>query len=466
MIQTRLTGNFDVDRQRHVQVYADRAPAEAEKCTWPLERLHALRDERLRALVRVAKERSPWHSRRLGHIDPETLSGDDLTPISPMTKADLMANWDEIVTDRRLNLELANAHLNRVAVAGPSYLFGDYLIIASGGSTGVRGVFAYDFEGALQVPLGLVRHRRWLADHGITPAFRRNAMVMAGRGTHASIAFGATFAGSSAGSRPFPVTWPIGEIVAGLNEYQPESLGGYPSALHRLALEAQAGRLRIAPQLLSASGEALLPEARHVIEDTFGAPIMNQYSSSEHTAMAMSYPGSRDLHLIEDQAVYEPVDRNWKPVPPGQPAAMVLVTNVVNQLLPLIRYALTDEVTFVETPNPDPWTGRQIAPVPGRLDDVFEYAGGVEVPPHVFRSTLSRLPSICEYQVRQTARGAEILVRLEGRLDLASVHEELSDALARIGLPDPVVTIEPVDHLARLDGTGKLKRFVPLTKGG
>jgi len=30
-------------------------------------------------------------------------------------------------------------------------------------------------------------------------------------------------------------------------------------------------------------------------------------------------------------------------------------------------------------------------------------------------------------------------------------------------LSDPVIAIVPVDHLARLDGTGKLKRFVVLS---
>jgi phenylacetate-coenzyme A ligase PaaK-like adenylate-forming protein len=398
MLQTMGTGDFAVDRQRHVRAFAALAPAETEKCTWPLEKLHALRDQRLRAVVRMAKERSPWHARRLRHVDAETLSGDDLSAIPPMTKADLMANWDEIVTDRRLNLDLANAHLRRVATAGPSYLLDDYLIVASAEFAGVRGVFAYDFEAALQVPLGLRRHEQWLVEHGVVPECRRSAVVGAGRRTHASVTFGATFAGMSVATRSFPIASPLPEIVAGLNDCQPERLGAYPSVLYRLAFEAQAGRLRIVPLLLSTSGEALLPEARRMIEDTFRAPNMNQYSSSEHLSMAISYPGSGDLHLVEDQAVYEPVDHQRKSVSAGTPAAAVLITNVVNKLLPLIRYELTDEVTLVDTPNPVPWTGRRIAPVPGRFDNDFEYRGGVEVPPNVSRSTLGRLPTGYGYQ--------------------------------------------------------------------
>src|SRR5436190_1944709 len=81
--------------------------------------------------------------RRLARVDLATVTGDDLSAIPPMTKADLMASWDEIVTDRRLTLDLANAHLARVAEDGPAYLLDDYQVVTSGGSSGRRGVFVW-----------------------------------------------------------------------------------------------------------------------------------------------------------------------------------------------------------------------------------------------------------------------------------------------------------------------------------
>ena len=64
-------GEFDADRQRHLRAFADRLPDEARRLIWPLERLHRLRDERLRALLRTAKARSPWHAKRLAGVDVE-----------------------------------------------------------------------------------------------------------------------------------------------------------------------------------------------------------------------------------------------------------------------------------------------------------------------------------------------------------------------------------------------------------
>ncbi len=62
-----------------------------------------------------------------------------------MTKADLMENFDRIVTDERLSLDLVNDHLQTVTTG--SYLLDGYTAITSGGSTGERGVFVYDWEG-------------------------------------------------------------------------------------------------------------------------------------------------------------------------------------------------------------------------------------------------------------------------------------------------------------------------------
>lgn len=53
----------------------------------------------------------------------------------------------------------------------------------------------------------------------------------------------------------------------------------------------------------------------------------------------------------------------------GAWAAKLLVTDVINNLLPPISCELTDEVALLAEPNPDPWTGRRIADIEGRLDD-------------------------------------------------------------------------------------------------
>jgi phenylacetate-coenzyme A ligase PaaK-like adenylate-forming protein len=101
------------------------------------------------------------------------------------------------------------------------------------------------------------------------------------------------------------------------------------------------------------------------------------------------------------------VDADNRPVDQGVRARKLLVTNVINHAMPLIRYELTDEITVLDESNPDPWTGRRIADIEGRSDDIFTY-DGVEVHPYVFRSVIGRHRDVLEYQVRQTATGVPL----------------------------------------------------------
>ena len=67
-----------------------------------------------------------------------------------------------------------------------------------------------------------------------------------------------------------------------------------------------------------------------------------------------------------------------------------------------------------------------------------------------------------EYQVQQTADGDDVRVVCESPIDVRGLEEALRRALADAGLGAAVVTVTPVESLQRL-GTGKLRRFVPLS---
>ncbi len=61
-----------------------------------------------------------------------------------LTKAELMEHFDDIVTDSRLSLAGLEAHLSTVETG--TYLLGRYTALTSGGSSGQRGVFVYDWD--------------------------------------------------------------------------------------------------------------------------------------------------------------------------------------------------------------------------------------------------------------------------------------------------------------------------------
>ena len=168
------------------------------------------------------------------------------------------------------------------------------------------------------------------------------------------------------------------------------------------------------------------------------------------------------IHLPDDLCIFEPVDADGRPVAPGTLSHRVLVTNLYNHAQPLIRYEITDQVTLIDGPCPCGSSFRRIEDPQGRLDDVFEYADGLSVHPHVFRSALGRQPAVVEYQVRQTRQGATIGIVTTAPVDVQTLQTKLNDALTAIGLADARVEIETVTEIPR-QASGKLKRFVPLS---
>jgi phenylacetate-coenzyme A ligase PaaK-like adenylate-forming protein len=221
--------------RRHTADMLTRSPAFIERLRWTPTRLHDEREDALRRLLRVALHNSPWHARRLSGVDPARFRVEDIAGLPSMTKSDLMDHFDEIVTDHRLNLALLERHLTSLTT--DTYLLGRYHGVASGGSSGQRGVFVYDWDAWISFYLSLQRSflRDWHQDPSLDGVDRRVAVVAAGRASHMSSALGQTFSSPDTEIRNFPVTVPLERIVDDLNQWQPTILQGYSSMLNQLA---------------------------------------------------------------------------------------------------------------------------------------------------------------------------------------------------------------------------------------
>jgi phenylacetate-CoA ligase len=450
---------YEATRQRHIEHLLPQIGEHFERVAWSAERLRAERATRLHELVEVAVQRSSWHRDRLGDIDLTTLDADDLRQLPVMTKDDLMGNFDQIVTDPRVRLADVNAHIAQLD--GDAYFRDELHAVASGGSSGMRGVFVWGWDAWAAVQLTAMR--RTLLDRiGDPELVSRPAVAMivaAENATHFTSALSETFATGAIETHRLRVGLPVAEIVAGLNAVGGDNLVTYPSMLAHLVGEARAGRLRIQLQRILTMAEPLLPETRKAAEDTWQAPVANMWGTSEAGVTAIGCFKGTGMHLSDDLVIVEPVDANGDPVPVGVRSHKVYVTNLFNPLMPLIRYEISDEVTLLDEPCACGSVHQRIADIEGRNDDTFLYEDGVSVHPHLFRSILGREPAISEYQVHQTSAGAEIVACAEGPFDVESLKRKLQEALASSGCREPVVTVTVVERIPRL-ATGKLKRFL------
>lgn len=456
MNSTTTRGTFDDVARRGADLLLEVLFPLLERLTWDRATLERHRAAELAATLAFAREHSSWHAERLDAVDLDAVAPDDLSELPTMGKAELMENWDEIVTDPRLNLADARAHLRSLDVDGPSFFHDEYLVFTTGGTTGAPGVFPWSLE----------EMARWAASAirvgtaaGLGPPARL-CHVGARSFRHPSASAPLLLYGAEAGSElVVPVDQPVEAIVAELNRVQPDALWVVCSMLPALSSAAAEGALRIDVDRISVGGDQLASGALDEAESAFGVRPTETYPTTDAGYLAQQVPGETSLMINEDLLVVEAVDENDRQVAMGDVAHHLLVSSLHQRTLPLIRYRIDDRVRLDPTPGQYPAYTR-IAEIHGRSDDAFHY-DGVTVHPHVFRSAISEQPAVRDYEVRQTEHGALVQVVVDtpdGGIgnDLGGL---LRARLVTAGLDDPVVDVEVVPDLERT-AVGKRRLFI------
>ena len=296
------------------------------------QELEADKLRRFRELVRFAQQHSPYYADiiKAQGMDPSRCVPADF-PV--LTKPMLMANFDRIVTDRRITKQGIADFLSRSSDPN-DFLFGEYRVLHTSGTSGEVGYFIFSQAEWYRGMFAGGRQRRAAA--GSKRGFGRLRFGFYG-------ATGGHFAGVSMAKSAehgltrlfikvavFEVNSPLPEVIAQLNRFQPHMLMGYTNALKVLASKQDTGELRIAPIGIAAGGETVTASDRAVLSRAFGCDVTSAYGCTEHLMMGASDPDGEHMTLFDDNLIYEFFDDHS------------LVTNLFNWTLPLIRYRMSD----------------------------------------------------------------------------------------------------------------------------
>jgi phenylacetate-coenzyme A ligase PaaK-like adenylate-forming protein len=432
------------------------AARQLERDGWSRDRLMDHQRRRSDDLLAHAAARSPYYADRLR-------PGAPLAAQPTLSKTTLMEQWDRVVCDPRLRLADVEAHAAGPD-AGEPYL-GEFQVFSTSGSSGLRGLFVYDTG---DWATALASTARGAARCGMRPEMRTVGLGAPG-GAHMSKRIYAALQSGRSDTPELSVLTALDEMVSVLNAYRPEVLMGYPSAAALLAAEQLAGRLDIAPRVFAFGSEPLPAQTRARIRDAWGADPVEYYASTEVPMLASSTPEApRALEMYEDLAVIEVVDEDDRPVPPGTAGAKLLLTNLENRTLPLIRYEMPDRVTVSADPNPAgrPW--RHIEAIDGRTADTltFPARGGGEVAIHPLRlgAPFVGLPAVRQFQIVHDRDGLEVRVALQdgAPADTAErVRGAVLGVLDEAGAVAPPLQVTSVAQLEREPGAAaKLKLIV------
>jgi phenylacetate-coenzyme A ligase PaaK-like adenylate-forming protein len=435
------------------------------------EAVATLSQRRFKELVRHARLHSPYYRNLYRALPPE---GFESGHVPPATRQALMAHFDEWVTDPQVTRKTVSSFMADPRRAGQSYL-GRYAAWTSSGTTGKPGLFVHD-ERALAVydALEMLRLGRW----PLAPAFPATPLLPGGR--YAMVAAtGGHFAGVASVERlrllvpalagrlqVFSLLEPLPRLVEALNAYQPMFLATYPTAASLLAAERKAGRLTIGPAVIWLGGETLTASCRSEVSGAFRCRILEEYGASECMSIASACHLGR-LHLNSDWVMIEPVDRAYRPVPPGETSDTVLLTNLANRVQPIIRYDLGDSVVLESEPcacgSPFP-----ALRVEGRSDEVLCLRNGdgndVRLLPLALATVVEDFAGAHCFQVVQTAPDA-LSVRLEAPEAGAvtklwnTVARALRGYLRTQGLENVTIRRDPAPP-QRSARSGKLRRVL------
>ncbi|GAA4324314.1 hypothetical protein GCM10023086_50660 [Streptomyces venetus] len=365
--------------------------------------------ERLAAMVGFARAHSPYY-RELYRALPERVEDPVLLPVTH--KQNLMARFDDWVTDPEVSLDRVQAFVADPRRVGERFL-GRYLVTTTSGTTGHRGLFLLDDRATAVVRALSLRAAR----RSLTPRVTARLLARRVRSAHivatgGHLAAHAVLVRSRAagrlparGSRVLSVHSPLPEVVEQLNRFRPVFLAGYATVIALLAGEQLAGRLRIAPAVVSLLAEGVSEHDRRRIRSAFGAHLVDTYGCNESLALAYGCPFGW-LHVHSDWLILEPVDADHRPTPPGRESFTVLLTSLCRWAQPILRYDLGDSVLLRPDACPcgDPLPAIRVR---GRAADLLSFprrdGGSVRIVPMAFETLLERIPGIDLFQIVQTA---------------------------------------------------------------
>jgi phenylacetate-CoA ligase len=182
----------------------------------------------------------------------------------------------------------------------------------------------------------------------------------------------------------FKMTGPdIERYIHTINSFKPELIRGYAGSLFELCRYAEQKKISLyRPKIVVSAAENLSDTMRNVIESNFGTKVYNFYGSREVSNLAGECKNGL-LHPFSFWNYLEILDKDDQPVREGE-EGRVIVTNLFNYSMPLIRYEIGDMAIL----GPGKCACGHILPtlrmVTGRITEHFILKNGTTVPAEFF----------------------------------------------------------------------------------
>ncbi len=414
---------------------------------WPLERVQALQNRRVRDMVGFAWREVSFYREAMvsARLRPEDFrTADDLTLLPLVGKAELQANPAQFSpTGRRLSgLSLQSSgtsgrsrHIDYDAaalfwslVAGQRQRVGVGKIV--GKRTGYREAVIARLDG---LPLQI---RAFYETHAWLPSRWELRRLM--------ISPAETFL----------------QMLARLQEFQPDVVGGYGAHLgaYYRWVSRQSARSHL-PKAIIYGGDRMADADRRLIEEQLGIAVFSFYQAAEALRIAFQCEQRQSLHVSLDQVAVRAIDGTGRNVEPGG-SGEIVISNLVNRATVLLNYRLGDTVTLGLGPCPCGRSLPTLARVEGRADDLLLLPGGSSLHALGVLNGLQAVPGVVQVQlVQEELRRFRLLVVWQEGKEWTGVEASLRSAFASRFGEDARLDIERMQSIAP-DAGGKVRAAI------
>ena len=266
-----------------------------------------------------------------------------------------------------------------------------------------------------------------------------------------------------------------------IRDLKPTSVSGTTSYLvHMLEVAAEIGvdLASLGIRSLSAIGEpgVAYGETRDRLMRGWNVQrVADGYGMTEIFPLGGNCPHSSALHIASDIVATEIVDpESGKPLPPGE-AGELVITNLIGDTQPLLRYRSRDISRLATTAAcACGFTGARLeGSILGRVDDMI-WLRGANVFPSAVEAVVRSFPELSpEYQIEISGESAlaTMTVRAEAlRADLpasevGALQERLAAQLRESIRVTAAVEIVAPGSLPRPDGRKKMRRVIDKRRG-
>ena len=219
----------------------------------------------------------------------------------------------------------------------------------------------------------------------------------------------------------------VEEFIGQIRRHRPVLVDGYAESLNFLATYLrEGGRPGFSPKAVMSSAQSLPDNVRRTIEDGLDTRVFDKYGSREFSGIAYQCDRSDDHHVMAESYLVELLV-DGRPAKPGE-VAEIVITDLNNFSVPLIRYRIGDLATAVDESELCP-CGRafqRIGRIEGRTQAIVHCADGTWLPGTFFAHFFKDYEYLVRFfQIHQEEKGAFTLKIVQSRQFTQRAFDEM-----------------------------------------